>query len=43
MYIWNIFALIGPAPALLNPILKRVENSLEEIEKNLGLEIISSK
>jgi len=30
MYIWNIFAVIGQAPNLLNPLLDRIEKCLVE-------------
>ena len=32
MYIWNIFAVIGQTPHLLNPIIERVEK-YEQIEQ----------
>lgn len=32
MYIWNIFAVIGQSPHLLNPILERVQK-YEQIEQ----------
>src|SRR5699024_858950 len=35
MYIWNIFAVIGQSPHLLNPILERIETHLEIEQNNL--------
>lgn len=36
MYIWNIFAVIGQSPHLLNPILERIDRHLRVEEENLG-------
>ena len=36
MYIWNIFAVIGQSPHLLNPILERIDSHLRVEEENLG-------
>lgn len=37
MYIWNIFAVVGQSPHLLNPILERIEAHLKMEENNLGI------
>ena len=36
MYIWNIFAVIGQVPHLLNPILERIEHHLQIEAANLS-------
>lgn len=36
MYIWNIFAVIGRSPHLLNPIMERIEDNLQQEQAHLG-------